>query len=61
MEYEMKYDGDGDVLSIIVEKKGVLSHAEELEEIIIHLDKDGKPLLLEVLNASKMIYLMVKA
>ena len=61
MEYELKYDEDGDVLSIIVSKQGKLSHAEELGDIVIHLDKDGKPLLLEVLRASKMIPLMVQS
>ncbi|MHA1839540.1 MAG: DUF2283 domain-containing protein [Candidatus Ranarchaeia archaeon] len=61
MEYELRYDQDGDVLSIILSESGKLSHAEELGDIVIHLDKDGKPLLLEVLNASRMIPLMVQS
>jgi uncharacterized protein YuzE len=61
MKYEMKYDEEGDILSIVVEHKGKISHAEEMGDIIIHIDASGKPLLLEVLNASKIVPLMVQS
>ena len=60
MAYKIKYDGDADVLMIILKEKGKLSHAEEVGDVIVHLDKDGKPLFMEILKASKIVPLMVE-
>ena len=60
MAYKIKYDGDADVLTIILKGKGKLSHAEEVGDVIVHLDKDGKPLFMEILKASKIVPLMVE-
>jgi uncharacterized protein YuzE len=60
MAYKIKYDGDADVLSIILKVKGKLSHAEEVGDVIVHFDKDGKPLFMEILKASKIVPLMVE-
>jgi uncharacterized protein YuzE len=60
MAYKIKYDGDADVLTIILKGKGKLSHAEEIGDIIVHFDKDGKPLFMETLKASKIVPLMVE-
>jgi uncharacterized protein YuzE len=60
MVYKIKYDGDTDVLTIILKEKGKLSHAEEVGDIIAHFDKDGKPLFMEILKASKIVPLMVE-
>jgi len=60
MVYKIKYDGDADVLTIIVKEKGKLSHAEEVGDIIVHFDTDGKPLFMEILKASKIVPLMVE-
>jgi uncharacterized protein YuzE len=60
MAYKIKYDGDADVLTIIVKEKGRLSHAEEVGDIIVHFDADGKPLFMEILKASKIVPLMVE-
>ena len=59
--YRLKYDMESDVLTIIVSESGKLSHAEEMGEIIIHLNEKGEPLFLEVLKASKNVPLMVQA
>lgn len=61
MAYSMKYDGEADVLTVILEDKGKLSHAEEFGDIVVHLSDGGKPLFLEVLNASKIVPIMVQA
>lgn len=61
MAYRMKYDSDADVLSVVLKEHGKLSHAEEVGDVILHLDKDGKPLFFEVLNASKVVPKMVQA
>ena len=60
MAYKIKYDGDADVLTIILKEKGKLSHAEEVVDVIVHFDKDGKPLFMEILKASKIVPLMVE-
>jgi uncharacterized protein YuzE len=58
MAYKIKYDEEADVLTIIL--KGKLSHAEEVGDIIVHFDKNEKPLFMEILKASKIIPLMVE-
>ena len=60
MEHKIKYRKDADVLTIILMGKGKLSHAEEMGDIIAHLGKDGKPLFMEILKASKVVPLMVE-
>jgi uncharacterized protein YuzE len=60
MAYKIKYDGDADVLTIVLKEKGKLSHAEEVGDIIVHFDRDGKPLFMEILKASKLVPLMVE-
>ncbi len=57
----MKYDSDVDVLSVVLKEKGKLSHAEEVGDVILHVDKEGRPPFFEVLNASKVVPKMVKA
>ena len=61
MAYKIRYDADADVLTIIIEEKGKLSHAEELGDIIVHFSEDGKPLFMEILRASKIVPLMVES
>jgi uncharacterized protein YuzE len=60
MAYKIRYDEDADVLTIILAEKGKLSHAEEVGDVIVHFDKDGKPLFMEILKASKIVPLMVE-
>lgn len=61
MAYKIKYDDEADVITIILEEKGKLSHAEEVGDIIVHFDEDGKPLFMEILKASKIVPLMVES
>ncbi len=60
MAYKIKYEQDADVLTLILKKKGKLSHAQEVGDIIVHVDNKGKPLFLEILRASKIIPLLVE-
>lgn len=60
MAYKFKYDEEADVLTVVVTEKGRLSHAEEMGDIVVHFDEKGKPLLMEILRASKVIPLMVQ-
>ena len=61
MAYKVKYDEEADVLTVIVAEEGKLSFAEEVGDIIVHFDEDGKPLFMEILKASKIIPLMVQS
>jgi len=60
MEYKIRYDEDADVLVFVIREEGILSHAEEMGDIVVHFAKDGKPLFMEILKASKIIPLMVE-
>jgi uncharacterized protein YuzE len=61
MTYKLKYDSDADVLLVLLKEKGKLSHAEEVGDVVMHVDSRGKPLFFEVLNASKVVPMMVQA
>ena len=61
MKYRLEYDSEADVLSVVLHEKGELSHAEEVGDLLLHVDKQGNPLYLEVLHASKIIPMMVQS
>ena len=50
----MQYDPEANILSMEI-AKGEISHARELGNFIIHLSPAGKPILLEILEASKFV------
>jgi uncharacterized protein YuzE len=60
MTYKIRYHEDADVLTLILKDKGRLSHAEEVGDIVVHFDKNGEPLFLEILKASKIVPLLVE-
>ena len=60
MTYKIRYHEDADVLTLVLKDKGRLSHAEEVGDIIVHFDKNGEPLFLEILRASKIVPLLVE-
>jgi uncharacterized protein YuzE len=60
MTYKIKYDDGADVLTVVLKEKGKLSHAEEVGDMILHVDENGEPLFLEILKASKIVPLMVE-
>jgi len=51
---KMSYNRESDVLLIQVSEEKI-DYAEEMGPIIIHFTKEGKPVLLEVLDASEVI------
>jgi len=61
MAYKIRYDDEADIITVILEDKGKISHAEEVGDIVVHFDEDGKPLFMEILKASKIIPLMVES
>ena len=61
MAYKIRYDDDSDVLTVVVAEEGKLSYAEEVGNIIVHFDENGRPLFMEILKASKIVPLMVQS
>jgi uncharacterized protein YuzE len=50
----MIYDPEANVLCWEV-ARGKISHAREFGNFIVHVSKNGKPILIEMLEASKFI------
>ena len=55
----MQYDAETNILSWEIAKDPI-DHALELGNFIIHLSKGKKPVLIEILNASKFVGQMDK-
>ena len=55
-----KYDRESDVLLITLSREKP-DFAEQSQNVITHYNKDGKPIEIEILNASKMAFGIVKA
>lgn len=51
---KVSYDPDVDILFLSGKAKGVIDHAREIGNFIVHFTKDDKPLLIEVLEASEV-------
>ena len=51
---KISYDSDSDVLTVARAVKGHIDHARELGNFVVHFTKDDRPLLIEVLEASKV-------
>ena len=60
MAYKIRHDEEADVLTIVLKEKGKLLHAEEMGDIVVHFDENGKPLFMEILRASKIVPVMVE-
>ena len=50
----MTYDPESNLISIEI-AKGKIEHAREFGNLIIHFSKSSKPLLIEILDASKFV------
>ncbi len=51
---KIAYDPDADVLSMESTGHTVIDHAEEMGNLIVHFSKQNKPVLVEVLEASRL-------
>ncbi len=51
----ISYDPDADVLSWDVASKARISYATEMGNVIVHFTEKNLPVLIEVLEASKMV------
>ena len=60
MAHRLRYDPEADVLTVVLRGQGKLSHAEEVGDVVLRVDKKGDPPF-EVLNASNVVPMMVQA
>lgn len=51
---KISYDADADVLMLAQKKGARIDHARELGNFVVHFTKKGEPVLIEVLEASKV-------
>jgi len=59
---KIRYDKDEDILTIDQGSPGdTIDHAEEVGSIIAHLTADGRPVLLEILDASEFLSASIRA
>lgn len=56
---KIDYDADTDILMIELSEENI-DHAEQMENIIVHLSKDNKPALLEILDVSDFLPKLTK-
>lgn len=49
-----RYIPQEDILTIFI-NQGQLDHAEDKDGVIVHYDKNQKPLLIEILDASQFL------
>ena len=60
MAARMRYDREDDILMIWLTENAQVDHAEQVGQTIVHMNEDGKPILLEVLNAQEFVLELVK-
>jgi uncharacterized protein YuzE len=55
-----RYDREEDILVIEIAPDGIIDHAEQVDGVIVHLTKDSRLVLLEILDASEFLSSLVK-
>jgi uncharacterized protein YuzE len=59
---KVSYDRESDILLIDQGQEGdVIDYAEEAGSIIIHFTREGKPVLLEILDAGELLAAVIKS
>lgn len=56
----MHYDPEANIISWEIAEQGKIDHALEFGSFVLHVTSSGKPVLIEILDASKFIGKMVK-
>lgn len=57
MQYE--YDAETDILTIVL-REGELDHGEQTANVITHYGTDGKPVEIEILDASTEVLELIR-
>jgi uncharacterized protein YuzE len=56
----VKYEPKNDILTYEVSNEPI-DYAEEMDSVIVHFTRGGKPVLLEILDASKFLSKTIRA
>ena len=51
---KISYDSDADVLSMESGERSAIDHAEEMGNLVVHFSKKNRPVLVEILEASRL-------
>ena len=51
---KISYDSDADVLRMESAGNKVIDHAEEMGNLVVHFSKKNRPVLVEILEASRL-------
>ncbi|HRR42798.1 MAG TPA: DUF2283 domain-containing protein [Syntrophales bacterium] len=57
---KLSYDREEDILMIETSPEGVIDHAEHTGPFIAHFSRDGRLLLLEILDASEFLSSLIR-
>ena len=60
MVYKARYDPEADVLLLVFRDEGRIDHAEEVGDMVIHYGSNGEIIMVEILNASKVVSKLVE-
>lgn len=55
------YDKEADVLAVENDTRTPIQYAEEMGNLVVHFSKKGQPVLVEILEASKLFKHQTKA
>ncbi len=58
---KIKYDREKDILLIEVMPEGIIDHAEQAGSLIAHFTADGRLVVLEILDASRLLGVVFQA
>ncbi len=51
----ISYEPESDVLSMSRDKTNTIDHAEEMGDVVLHVNTKNEPVLVEILNASRIL------
>lgn len=57
----VKYDKEADILSVENDTHTPVSYAQEMGNLVVHFSKQGQPVLIEILEASKIFKRQTKS
>jgi uncharacterized protein YuzE len=57
----IRYDREEDILMLELDPQGQIDHAEPIDSVIVHVTASGRPVLLEILDATEFLTRVVRA
>ena len=57
----IRYDREEEILMLELDPQGQIDHAEHIDSVIVHVTASGRPVLLEILDATEFLTRVVRA